>query len=222
VTASELLLQGGPVMYLLSLLSVVALAIILRKGFEFARLRLREPAWLTARMENPGDELGDVAATTAGHPGGRILAVCLGVARDPAVNAAVAQAEVEQVGSAEVRRLERWLRPLAVIAHLAPLMGLLGTVLGMIAAFMALEAAGPRVDPAVLSGGIWEALLTTAFGLIVAIPSMAAFYGFEAEVDRIRTLMTEVAIRVLARHGKVAGDAGLRIAQTSTDHDIAI
>ena len=85
-------------MYLLSLLSVVALAIILRKGFEFTRLRLHEPTWLTARAEHFGDDLGEVAAATAataGHPGGRILAVCLDVAMDPAVNAAVAQAEVE-------------------------------------------------------------------------------------------------------------------------------
>jgi len=221
MNASELLSQGGPVMYIVGLLSVVALAIIIRKGFEFTRLRLREPAWLTARADEL-ERIDRADATAAAHPAGRILAVSLGVATDPGVDPGAAQAEVEQAGNAEVRRMERWLRPLAVIAQLAPLLGLLGTVLGMIAAFMALENAGPRVDPVVLSGGIWEALLTTAFGLIVAIPSMAAFYGFEAEVDRIRTLMTEVATRVLARHGKAGSEAGLRLVQGSADHDVAV
>ena len=72
----------------------------------------------------------------------------------------------------------------------------------MIAAFMNLEAAGNRVDPSILSGGIWEALLTTAFGLTVAIPAMAAFYYLEGEVDRVRASMKDVSIRVLRHFGK--------------------
>ena len=72
----------------------------------------------------------------------------------------------------------------------------------MIVAFMSLEAAGAKVDPSILSGGIWEALLTTAFGLTVAIPAMAAFYYLEGEVDQVRASMKDVSIRVLRHFGK--------------------
>ena len=72
----------------------------------------------------------------------------------------------------------------------------------MIIAFMSLEAAGAKVDPSILSGGIWEALLTTAFGLTVAIPAMAAFYYLEGEVDQVRASMKDVSIRVLRHFGK--------------------
>jgi biopolymer transport protein ExbB len=76
------------------------------------------------------------------------------------------------------------MRPLEVIASTAPLLGLFGTVLGMIAAFAQLEAAGSRVDPAILSGGIWEALLTTALGLAVAIPTLAAVNWIDRRIER--------------------------------------
>jgi biopolymer transport protein ExbB len=76
----------------------------------------------------------------------------------------VVREDVLRVAAAQTQALNRYLRGLDAIATLAPLLGLLGTVLGMINAFQALEAAGGRADPAQLAGGIWEALLTTAFG----------------------------------------------------------
>jgi biopolymer transport protein ExbB len=100
--------------------------------------------------------------------------------------------------------LESWLRALSSVAHLSPLLGLLGTVLGMITSFRRIEQAGSAVDPAVLSGGIWEALLTTAFGLTIAIPSMAAFYFLEGEVDRVRATMKDTTSRVLLAAGKIS------------------
>jgi biopolymer transport protein ExbB len=115
------------------------------------------------------------------------------------------EAEVSRVGSAEIRNLESWLRGLSGIAHLSPLLGLLGTVMGMITAFIRLEEAGSKVNPSILAGGIWEALLTTAFGLIIAIPAMAAFYYLEGEVDRVRAAMKDVSVRVLLHFGKTGG-----------------
>ena len=96
--------------------------------------------------------------------------------------------------------LGKQLRTLEVIATIAPLLGLFGTVLGMIEAFKAMEAAGSQVDPAVLSGGIWQALLTTAAGLAVAIPVSMVHSWFERklevrasiledDIDRINTLL---------------------------------
>src|SRR5262249_28066281 len=80
---------------------------------------------------------------------------------------------------------------------IAPLLGLLGTVSGMVKAFAKLELAGSRVDPAMLAGGIWEALLATVAGLTIAIPAMAAHYIFEGKVDRIRADMKDAAVRVI-------------------------
>jgi len=91
------------------------------------------------------------------------------------------------------------LRALELIATIAPLVGLLGTVLGMIAAFQALQESGNQADPSVLAGGIWEALLTTAAGMAVAIPSMAALTWFEGTVERLRHDLERMGIRIHSR-----------------------
>ena len=111
-----------------------------------------------------------------------------------------AKEEVTRVAGLELDNLRSGLRLLALIATLSPLLGLLGTVLGMIDAFRALEAAGNRVDPAILSGGIWVALLTTAAGLIVAIPAAAAHNWLEGMVYRVRRGMEDAATRVFTQH----------------------
>ena len=87
-------------------------------------------------------------------------------------------------------------RPLEVISSLAPLLGLFGTVLGMIEAFRRLEEAGNQVNPAILSGGIWEALLTTAVGLAVAIPVVVLLNWLERRVDRVTHEMDNIVARV--------------------------
>ena len=206
MTLAALIAQGGPVMLVLLALSVIATAIVFGKSAELLGLRWRAGDRLarTSTLLSEGDENGAAAQLSkTRHPVARTLEVALRVARDPAVGPAAAQAEVQRAGNAELRRLESWLRGLSAIGHLSPLLGLLGTVLGMIGAFMSLESAGPRVDAALLSGGIWEALLTTAFGLTIAIPSMAAFYVFEGEIDCMRALMRDECAGVLLRHGKL-------------------
>ena len=82
----------------------------------------------------------------------------------------------------QIRKIEFLLPSLEIIAQVSPLLGLLGTVIGMISSFNQLEIGGSLVDPAVLAGGIWTALLTTAVGLIVAIPSLIAHYFFEKKL----------------------------------------
>ena len=102
---------------------------------------------------------------------------------------------VARVARSQLKSLTVYLRGLDVIVTLAPLLGLLGTVLGMIAAFQALEQTAGRASPALLAGGIWEALLTTAVGLAIAIPAAAALHGFESVVERIRHAMEDAATR---------------------------
>jgi biopolymer transport protein ExbB len=89
-----------------------------------------------------------------------------------------------------------------LIANLSPLIGLLGTVIGMINAFQALQNAGNKVDPSILSGGIWVALMTTAAGLIIAIPSAAAHNWMEGVVYRAQRAMEDAVTRVFT--GQVA------------------
>jgi biopolymer transport protein ExbB len=89
-----------------------------------------------------------------------------------------------------------------VISTIAPLLGLLGTVLGMIAAFQALQTSGAQADASVLAGGIWEALLTTAAGMAVAIPAALALAWFEAVIDRVASDLEDLLARVfLAQPG---------------------
>ncbi|NOY72490.1 MAG: MotA/TolQ/ExbB proton channel family protein [Gammaproteobacteria bacterium] len=201
----DLFQQGGPVMLVLLAMSVLAVTIILLKLFQFFRSGLRrlsfvEPTLAALRENNHNQAL--TALQQQRSPVAQVMACAIRCGADPTLSAKDVEAEVSRVGSAHIRNLESWLRGLSSIAHLSPLLGLLGTVTGMIAAFMSLEAAGSRVDPSILSGGIWEALLTTAFGLTVAIPAMAAFYYLEGEVDRVRASMKDVSIRVLRHFGK--------------------
>jgi biopolymer transport protein ExbB len=100
------------------------------------------------------------------------------------------------------RKLESHLTSLAVISQVAPLLGLLGTVLGMVLAFLAVEQAGGTVDPSALAGGIWEALLTTVFGLSVAIPAYLAWHGFERLVDGRLEAVEELLEALLTVHGE--------------------
>ncbi|MEO0762069.1 MAG: MotA/TolQ/ExbB proton channel family protein, partial [Pseudomonadota bacterium] len=104
-------------------------------------------------------------------------------------------------------RASAMLRTLDVIATLAPLMGLLGTVLGMISAFQALQASGAAADPSTLAGGIWVALLTTAAGMAVAIPASAALSYFDGVVDRMRLDFEDLASRVFNRPATINAKA---------------
>jgi biopolymer transport protein ExbB len=106
--------------------------------------------------------------------------------------------EIARVGGNLLTRLQSYFRWLEVIGNVAPLLGLLGTVIGMIGAFQALEEAGSKVDPSILSGGIWVALLTTAVGLTVAIPAVTALNLFESRLDVFRQEMRDVSARLIA------------------------
>ncbi len=197
--------QGGTVMYVLLFMSILATAIILLKLYQFYRSGLRQTAFVedtVAALSRGEHELALRNLQQQASPVARVLESAVSFGANPAMSSGDVEAEVSRVGSAQIRSLESWLRGLSSIAHLSPLLGLLGTVTGMIVAFMNLQEAGSRADPSILSGGIWEALLTTAFGLTVAIPAMAAFYYLEGEVDNVRATMKDASIQVLRHFGK--------------------
>ena len=104
--------------------------------------------------------------------------------------------EVERVATDELGNLRSHIGLLELIGSLSPLLGLLGTVLGMIQAFRAMETAGRNVDPSILSGGIWAALLTTAAGLIVAIPVVAIASWFDRSILKIAHTTEDAVTRI--------------------------
>jgi len=110
----------------------------------------------------------------------------------------------------EVRSLSSYLQTLATIGNIAPLLGLLGTIIGMIKAFMVIQQMGGKVNAAVLAGGIWEAMLTTAFGLAVALPTMVAHSYLLARVDAYEARLRDGCVMLLkAVAGKKGNDEAL-------------
>lgn len=188
-TASDLISAGGPVVVILLVMSVVALAIVLAKLWQFAGAGLTDarPANRVLAEWRQGRRDAALAAAENGRgPSARALAAALACELPAEVDRAREASWV--AASRDLEAARSWLRPLEVIASLAPLLGLFGTVLGMISAFARLEEAGSRVDPGILSGGIWEALLTTAVGLAIAIPAVMALNWFERRVERAESL----------------------------------
>ena len=138
------------------------------------------------------------AATDSRSPMGRILVQAMDVmGQDRETLETVLVHAIEE----EVRELSRYLQALATIANIAPLLGLLGTVIGMIKAFMVIQEMGGKVNAAVLAGGIWEAMLTTALGLVVALPTMVAHSYLIGQVDRYEARLQAGTVRFVKTLG---------------------
>jgi biopolymer transport protein ExbB len=188
-TLQQLLAKGGLCMWPLLGCSVLGLAIILERGLFFLRRRLDYDRFVGALLTHLRQcDLAGAQAVCRGvrHPVAHIAHVYLENARQPDP---LREDILRREGSLQMELVERRLRLLSVLAHIAPLIGLLGTVTGLVSAFHEIELLGGAVQPDQLSAGIWEALITTVFGLVVAIPCMAAYYGFETRADAIARRM---------------------------------
>ena len=209
---AQFLQDGGPVLYVLLAVSILCLAVILLKSLHFSMLRPGSTGFVaqTIALWREGETAGALASLEGKRsPVARVLKRAMESARDPAMSEDKVREEITRVAGIELDNLRSGLRLLSLIATLSPLIGLLGTVLGMIAAFQALEASGSQVDPAILSGGIWVALLTTAAGLIIAIPAAAAYQWLDGIVYRSRRAMEDAATQVFtAAPGTRSGTVG--------------
>ncbi len=188
--ALSLLQLGAPASYLLLLLSLMAATLIIVKGWEFWELRLPDKSFIGRALVlfhrgQPADALTILQQQRGPLPASLVAAVA--AVSNPALTREQAIEFARVYASERLEDTRALLRPIEVISQLAPLTGLLGTVLGMISAFKALQVAGENVSPAALSGGIWEALLTTAAGLVVAIPCIAALHFFERHIEHMQT-----------------------------------
>jgi len=200
--AIELLNQGGPLMYVLLAFSIFALAIVLAKFWQFLQCGLyikRDASEVVQKLLEGSNKIINSSINNLSLPLQNVVCFAFDCCQNENLTEDNIRAEVSRVGSAEIRKLESSLRALASIAYLAPLVGLLGTVTGMIKAFSQVEAAASRVSPALLAGGIWEALLTTAFGLFIAIPAMAFFYYFEGKIDLLKAHIKDCVSLIMIR-----------------------
>jgi len=197
----SLLDAGGPVVLILIGMSVVAITVLVAKLWQFHAAQLHkdgpvQEAVALFKRGKTGQAL--MVADGARNPVAQALSRAIRGCRRGLPEAMVRE-EVYRFGTAQMAELRSGMRGLEVIAGLAPLLGLFGTVLGMISAFQELEAAGNQVNPSVLSGGIWEALLTTAVGLAVAIPTVALHSWLEGRLDRIAHDMDDAVTRIFTQ-----------------------
>jgi biopolymer transport protein ExbB len=191
----EIVRAGGPVMWPIILCSVIAAAIVFERLWTLQDRRVLPPD-LTARVQQliDANQVTDrvIDAIERNSPLGKVLAVGLANRHRPRE---VMMDRLEDTGRHVVHELERFLNTLGTIAGVSPLLGLLGTVTGIIRAFSAITISGLG-DPRILSGGISEALVATAAGLTVAIPSLIAYRYLRGRIDRIVVQMEKDAMRL--------------------------
>lgn len=191
---SRLLVLGGPVVMILVGLSVVALAVVLLKGWQFIRIGRSSAPALRSALASWSAGGGNRSVKAASRLSGSVAPILQSgmYALGGGVKPGLVKEDVERLSLRSLTNMRSGLRVLEVIAQTAPLLGLFGTVLGMIEAFRQLQAAGTQVDPAILAGGIWVALLTTAAGLAVAMPVSLILAAFEARIAREAAIMEDV------------------------------
>jgi biopolymer transport protein ExbB len=204
-----LLDMGGLAMYAIGALSVLTLALIMWKLWALIRLGAFSGGTATRRavaLWEAGDRTAAMALLSGRTSArARTVLAAMEAATDPRLDRDSAEAATEQVARAALNEAGQGLRFLELAASIGPLLGLLGTVTGMIAAFQGLQAAGVRADTATLAGGIWEALLTTAAGMAVAIPAMIAQNWFEGLIDGLRHDMEDGATRIFLAQDRARG-----------------
>ncbi|MGE3846634.1 MAG: MotA/TolQ/ExbB proton channel family protein [Gammaproteobacteria bacterium] len=191
-----MLMAGGLVMVPLLACSVVALAIIIERFWTLQRKRIL-PDNLVAQVwqwaQSGALDERRVQALRGGSPLGRVLAAGI-LHRD--ADRQLIKESIEEVGRLEVFALGRYINVLGTIASISPLLGLLGTVIGMIRIFSAVTKQGVS-DPSILAGGISEALITTATGLAVAIPALLFYRYFNRRVEGFVVAMEAEALKLV-------------------------
>lgn len=178
---AEIFEKGGPIVWVLLVYSLIALAIVLERVLHYMLMQ-----------KLPDDFEQGLAMAFAENGIEAYIKTLKGP--DASVLQCITQAYIEGIrdldsvasrcGSEALQKMERGFRTLSILGHTAPLLGLLGTIIGMIKAFMVIEVSGGRVDSQALAGGIWEAMLTTGVGLAVAIPILLLLHMLESAADR--------------------------------------
>jgi biopolymer transport protein ExbB len=170
--------------------------------FTINRSRGKDIEIKVAKLMKEGDEKAALKASKqSDSPMGRVLEKAI-EAKD--LDNEMLESVIVNATENEVRDLSSYIQALATIGNIAPLLGLLGTILGMIKAFMVIQEMGGKVNAAVLAGGIWEAMLTTALGLVVALPTMVAHSYLLSKVDQYEARLQNGSVLFLKAIAKEA------------------
>lgn len=193
ILLGEILAQGGWTMVPLYACSIVALAVFLRKLLEYRAVHLSDLSWYDGvlKLIRSGDfDAVSGACNHHVHPAARVACAVAQALKD---RPDLAESEARRIASLELQKLEKNLSLLSFIAQIAPLLGLLGTVFGMISMFIGLQESGnASINLSELSSGIWEALVTTAAGLTIAVPALAAYSYLTSRLDDVRLQMSNI------------------------------
>ena len=197
----DLLSKGGPFMWPIGVCSVIALAIFLERVFVYLRIRRGSDALLREVEKLAAAQRFDEAVVVCQRAGSPLARIFIAALRAAGRSRDQIKILVEEAGNREAAPLSRYLGLLATIANISPLLGLLGTVWGMIEAFnvIALQGVG---TPATLGGGISQALITTAAGLTVAIPTILGHRYLTSRADRIVLELEEYSLHLVDLLGR--------------------
>jgi len=198
----DLIQKGGPLMYLIILCSIVAMAVVIERLYHSHRAKIDSNKFMESISNTvKRNRIMDAVDLCEKTPGPIAHIIKAGILKHDRSRHEIKEA-IEDAGIYEVPRLEKNLGALATIAHISPLLGLLGTVTGMVRAFQIIQEKATSlhpVSPGDLAGGIWEALITTCAGLIVAIPTCVAYNylvsrvkGFIVEMERTATELVNI------------------------------
>jgi biopolymer transport protein ExbB len=211
--------KGGLLMWPILLCSIAALAVFLERFCVLRRegKNIMRPAFIAEVKRLLCERKYDAVERMCERQKGPLSAVIAVGVRERSRNFDERERAVSRTGAAEMRRLERHLSVLSLVADIAPLLGLTGTVTGLIKAFIKVQALGGRVDAASLAGGIWEALITTAAGLFVAIPALAAYHFLERKIVYYASVIKDVAGETLDLTGMREIDESAKMETESDD-----
>jgi biopolymer transport protein ExbB len=189
----DMFFKGGIIMWAILLTSVIGLAVIIDRFIVLRKARINVPAFMVRiRGFIKKRDISGAISHCMEEKSPIANIVRKGLMKYRYGHDRVKEA-IENAGSQEISKLEKGLNLLATVAGIAPLLGFLGTVTGMISAFMAIEELQGAVGPSDLAGGIWEALITTAYGLIVGIPALAIYNYFLGRIKKLVSEMETVA-----------------------------
>ena len=178
--------KGGIIFSFLAFLSLIAITIIIYKSLEIFVFRSLDFSKILDELDNDINlnDLKDKIINKSSNSKKSFLKKILKILEKNKPKD-YSEQEINRLVENEFRKIQLFMPSLEIIAQVSPLIGLLGTVIGMIDSFNELELGGSLVDPSILAGGIWTALLTTAMGLIVAIPALVSHYFFEKKIQNL-------------------------------------
>jgi len=207
----EYMMKGGPVMWLIFLTSLIAVAISIERFYHYRRARTDHRLLLADVKELLVEDLIYKAMARCDEDRGPVAHVLKAVLKNKDRDSETIRDAVDVAGLEELPRLERRNYALGTLANIATLLGLLGTILGMIITFAAIaETKTGIVNVNVLADGIWTAMLTTAFGLMVAIPTTLMHAWLTNEVKKFAVAMehsvAELVHFIEHRPGKLADE----------------